>query len=277
MGGVYSNEKDRVVDIEIDESLCNNALFGPEGDTIRVMPSEYYNLSSEETITIPEGEVNGGIEVELADAFFEDTLAIENTYVIPVRMTNTSDVDSILQGNPLVGDADPRVKGQWETTPKNFTMFAVKYINPYEGHYLHKGVSVVEDNSTGEEVETTIYREENLVDCEVWKLNTTSLNQVSVKGVIRSSELSEGNFNMILTFSEDGNCTVSEAPESDIDISGSGEFVDDAEEWGDEKRNAIYFNYEFSDEGYTYSATDTLVVRDRDVTLETYEPNIFNE
>ena len=274
MGGVYSNDKDREIEIEVAENLCENVLF-PNGDTIRLMPSEYYSLSSEETVTIPKGEFNGGIEVELADAFFEDSLAIGRNYVIPVRMINSSAVDSILQGNPLISDADPRVKAQWETIPKNFTMFAVKYINPYHGHYLHKGVSMVEDNSTGETVDTTVYRDKDLVKCEIWKLNTTKINQVSVSGVVRSSELPEGNFNMLLTFSDDGKCSVSEVPGSGFDITGSGEFLDDAEEWGNEKRNAIYFNYEFSDGGYTYSATDTLVVRDRDVTLETYQPSVY--
>ncbi|MDP4188871.1 MAG: DUF5627 domain-containing protein, partial [Bacteroidota bacterium] len=55
-------------------------------------------------------------------------------------------------------------------------------------------------------------------------------------------------------------------------ITGTGKFSKDADEWGNEKRDAIYLNYQFSNGTNTYSATDTLVVRDRAVVMETYTP-----
>ena len=42
------------------------------------------------------------------------------------------------------------------------------------------------------------------------------------------------------------------------------DFLSGTETWGDKKRDAIYLNYSFSNGVYTYSATDTLVIRDRD-------------
>ncbi|WP_372934507.1 DUF5627 domain-containing protein [Mariniphaga sediminis] len=270
MGGVYENPKDRELKIEIDESLCEDVLFSPSEDTIRVMPSNYYSLSSSETILIPKGKVNGSIEVQLTEAFFEDSLAIKLGYVIPVRIIGSTDVDSILQGKSDFSNPDPRMAESWTILPKDFTMFAVKYINPYHGNYLHKGVSVVADAS-GDEVETTIYSEKFITRNEIWSLITESRNEVAVEGIIRSSYIS-GSIKMILSFSSDGNCVVREASDSDFVISGSGKFMQNTEEWGNKKRNAIYLNYSLSNDVYTYNAVDTLVIRDRNVVMELYNP-----
>ncbi len=71
MGGVYENTQDREFEFEVDESLCNNVLFNTDGDTVHVMPSNYYTLSSDNKMVIPEGKMNGGVEVQLTDAFFQ--------------------------------------------------------------------------------------------------------------------------------------------------------------------------------------------------------------
>jgi len=106
------------------------------------MPQNYYTLSSNQ-ITIPAGKVNGSIEVQLTDAFFNDPLAIKLGYVIPVRLLGSADVDTILHGKAAVANPDPRVAGDWEITPKDFTMFAVKYVNKYHGNYLHRGANIL--------------------------------------------------------------------------------------------------------------------------------------
>ena len=45
-GGVYSNKEDRVFTIEVAENLCDNVLFKSTNDIIRLLPPEYYTLSS---------------------------------------------------------------------------------------------------------------------------------------------------------------------------------------------------------------------------------------
>ena len=60
------------------------------------MPAEYYTLSSDQ-ITIPQGQISAGVEVQLTDAFFADPKAIETTYVIPLVMSNVHNADSICQ------------------------------------------------------------------------------------------------------------------------------------------------------------------------------------
>ncbi len=273
MGGVYSNTKDRELEIELAPELCNRALFASTSDTIRLMPESYYTLSSSSKMVIPKGSFNGNIEVHLKDAFFNDPKAIKSTYVIPLRIKSAADVDSVLQGKKSIENADPRIAGNWLTVPKNFTMFAVKYINQYHGKYLHHGASKVKDAS-GVVIDQAVYRTPYIVDNEIWSLVTTGFKQVSATGTIRSTILS-GTLSMLLTFDDSGNCTVKENSGSDYSITGTGKFLSDSDQWGNEKRDAIYLNYQFTNSGNTYSATDTLVVRDRAVVLETYTPTIF--
>jgi hypothetical protein len=147
MGGVYQNTIDRVFDFEVDESLCNNIRFSASGDTIMALPASYYTLSSTDKITIPKGKLNGGVEVQLTDAFFNDPKSIKNKYVVPLILKTSNDVDSILSGKSGLSAPDPRVASEWDIVPKNFTMFAVKYINEYHGTYFYYGASTVKDAS----------------------------------------------------------------------------------------------------------------------------------
>ncbi|MCD6354188.1 MAG: DUF1735 domain-containing protein, partial [Prolixibacteraceae bacterium] len=185
MGGLYENTKNREFAIEVDESLCNRVLFSADGDTIHALPSSYYTLSDNSKIVIPSGKFNGGVEVQLTDAFFNDPLAIKNSYVVPIRLKGSTDVDSILVGLTENPNADPRVAGQWIVAPKDFTMFAVKYINEYHGTYFHYGESSVKD-STNILVESTTYSEKYVVNNSISKLVTTGRYQVSLSTNLNS-------------------------------------------------------------------------------------------
>ena len=273
MGGVYSNTQDRIFNIEVAPSLCTRALFASTNDTIRLMPTSYYTLSSSSKITIPAGEVNGGIEVQLKDAFFDDPLAIKLGYVIPIRIKSATNLDTVLRGKSSLTNPDPRINSQWAVMPKDFTMFAVNFINPYHGKYLHRGVSVVKDVSATV-LQTTAYRTPYIVNNEIWSLVTTAKNKVNVVGTLRST-LITGVLNMDLTFAADGTCTISQGTGSTFTITGTGKFIKDADEWGNEKRDAIHINYQLTSGGNTYSATDTLVIRDRAVKMQLYTPVVF--
>jgi hypothetical protein len=275
LGGVYANNKDRVFDIVIDNKLCDSVLFTSSLDTIRIMPSNYYSLSSTSKITIPKGQVNGSIEVQLTDAFFNDPKSIKLGYVIPVRLVASKDVDSILQGSINKSNPDSRIASNWSIVPKNFTMFAVKYINPYHGKYLHRGKSIVK-NTTNTVIDSAIYHQPYNVNDEIWSMITTAKNQVSVVGGIKSKILT-GSLNMLLTFLDNGDCTVSQNVGSAFTITGTGKFVKDADEWGNEKRDAIFLKYQLTSGTNTYSATDTLVIRDRAVVMELYTPKVIKK
>ena len=118
MGGAYDNPRDIVADITIDNSLCNGLKFKSDGSEVTPMPSDYYTMAAS-SIKIPKGEISAGVEVQLTDKFFTDPLSLVTHYVIPVKMTNATGVDSILSA-------------------KNFVLFAVKYINRYHGVYVRQ-------------------------------------------------------------------------------------------------------------------------------------------
>ncbi len=271
MGGVYENNKDREFEFEVDESLCSNILFGIDGDQIIAMPSSYYTLSSSNKIVIPKGKMNGGIEVQLTDAFFNDPLAIKMGYVVPLKLKGSLDVDTILAGSTTTSNPDPRVVGDWITAPKNFTMFAVKYINEYHGTYFHYGANKVSD-AAGIEIESNTNSEKYVENNPISKLVTTGRNQVLLTTNMRSTAMS-GEINMLLNFNGN-NCTITAAEGSPYTITGSGEFKSKAYEWGNKERDGIVLNFTVSDEAGTYTSSDVLVARDRGVVMEVYSPEV---
>jgi hypothetical protein len=272
MGGVYENNANRKFAIEVDNNLCKNIRFSSDGDTIIALPSNYYTLSSNSEIVIPAGKMNGGIEVQLTDAFFADPKAIKNTYVVPIRLKSSADVDTILSGSSLTANPDVRIVSEWINPPKNFTMFAVKYINEYHGTYFHYGASSVKD-ATGAVVENTTYSTPYVENNPTSKLVTTGRNQVMLSTNFHSVIMT-GNFRMLLNFNGN-NCTITAAEGSTYTISGTGEFKSKAYNWGNKERDGIILNFTVSNGVNTYTANDVLVVRDRGVVMEVYDPVVF--
>lgn len=249
-GGVYYSKKDVTIGIAVDNTLLGNGLlFTAGGETVTPMPSTYYSLASNQ-ITIPEGTLAGGVEVQLTDAFFNDPKAIKNTYVIPVRMTSKGNVDSILSG-------------------KNFTLYAVKYVNPWHGNYLRRGKDVI----TGSVNQTNVRHKEYVEYDDVNKLSTRSMKEIEFPVVYKDAAGTNINCTLLLTFDDAGKCTVSSAT-ANITATGTGAFVKRGEKnsWGSKDRDAIYLNYQVNLTGMQVATTDTLVLRDRAVTMETFSP-----
>ena len=176
MGGAYKG-KDIVLDIAVDNTLTDNLYFDADcEEPVKAMPAEYYTLSSDQLVY--GGNHMGGVEVQLTDAFFADPDAIKNTYVIPVQMTNiVKGADQILAGTPAI-EGEPALKTdptQWAVAPKDFTLYAVKYVNPWDGSWLRRGVdTITEAGQTTTEVRHGQYVEND----EVMYLTTESLNSV---------------------------------------------------------------------------------------------------
>lgn len=272
MGGVYENKQDRVFEIRVDESLARNIVVASTRDTIRPMPQEYYTLSSPTSITIPKGEYNGGVEVQLTDAFFSDPEAIRLTYVIPVLLVRSSDVDSILSGSTTMPSPDLRRASDWSVTPKNFTLFGVRYMNEFDANYFHYGASTVKD-STGTQVESKTYQNEYVEFNPVERMTTTGRRQVQLNTHLNSDEFS-GEIKLLLDFDGD-NCTVTSAS-PEYRISGTGVFKKEAFTWGNKPRNGIELNFTVTDGTYTYEAKDVFVVRDRPVVMEVFNPDVVS-
>ena len=177
MGGAYQG-KDVVIDIEVDNALTDNLYYDSAFEKpVKAMPSEYYTLSGNQLVY--GGNHMGGVEVQLTDAFFADPEAIKTTYVIPVKMTNIKKgADQILSGTPAIeGDNAWRTDAsQWKVLPKDYTLYAVKYINQWDGSWLRRGVDTITENG---ETTTEVRHEQYVENDEVMFLSTQSLNSVT--------------------------------------------------------------------------------------------------
>jgi hypothetical protein len=294
LGGVYTNNTDVTIDFEVDNSLTTGLKFKDGGDVIP-MPSNYYTLSSDKII-IPKGQIIGGVDVQLTDAFFADPLAGGKNYVIPLRMTNVVNADTILSGKKLVANPNRAIATDWTVAPKDFILYAIKYVNPWNANYLRRGTDVV----TKDNVTTTEKRKKEYVEYdEVVKLNTLSLSKLVFP--ISNYKTKFGinlNLKVDLTFDQDEKISVKERETFyqlndstriyDIAASGTGSFVKDGEKksWGNKDRDGMYLDYivnykiktSFPVKGLPddiqelkYVTKDTLVVRDRGVTAEVFE------
>ncbi|MCK5135438.1 MAG: DUF1735 domain-containing protein [Bacteroidales bacterium] len=270
MGGVYQNKETVLVEFVIDNSLTSHLTNFNGGTSILPLPTKYYTLSNNETITIPAGKFFGSVEVQLTEDFLNDSLAIGINYVIPMRIVSAS-TDSVLQGKSNSSDPDPRIAGEWSVPPKNFTLFGIKFVNEYHGKYLLRGESIVK-NADGDAVDTITYHQNYVVHDEVVLVNTASSNAVTYNNSIRLTDGSPGEFEMIMTFDNDGNCTIINTDTYSFEVTGSGKFVKNGDEWGDKKRHVIQINYQINDGTYIHHVSDTLVFRDKNVQFEEFEP-----
>ena len=182
------------------------------------------------------------------------------------------DVDRILTGSSSSQTADPRVAAQWVEQPKNFTMFAVKYINEYHGTYFHYGQGTVKDAGNAV-LEDTTYQAKYIESNPTTNLVTTGRREVTLSTFLRS-EVMNAEIAMVVTFDGD-NCTVTAAEGSPYTITGSGVFKSKAYSWGNKDRDGIELNYTVSDGVNTYEANDVLIIRDRAVVMEVYSPVLY--
>lgn len=269
-GGAYTNKNDIVIDFKVDNTLGENLLFKDNNEDIMVMPSNYYSLASNQ-IKIPKGEISGGVEVQLNDAFFADPLSIKRTYVIPLVMTGAQQVDSILRGNSTLSNPNRLNPADWNVSPKDYTLYAVKFINTWHANYLRRGKDIVK-GKTDPSLDKTIIRHKQFVEKdEVCNLSTRSLNIAEFPLDIQDKDGYNVDCTLLLTFDDSGKCTISS---EDYPVTGTGQFVEKGEKnsWDGKDRNALYLSYEIDLNDIKYITTDTLVVRDRGISLETYIP-----
>ena len=276
MGGVYENKKNISLGVEEDNALAANLKFGsPTGDTVLAMPAGYYTLPKGSNIVIPSGKVMGGLEVQLTDAFFQDPLAVKNTYVIPLKITSVTNADSILSGKSDLPSPDRRKPADWILVPKDYVLFAVKYVNPYHGSYLRRGKDEVKGAGGNTALDTNVvYHAPYVEKDEVCSAVTRTLNQVSIS----LNAKNKGNINvpyqMILNFDAQGKCSITNPATATYTISGSGEFVKDGDMWGNEKRDVLRIKYQVDFGTTVHNFSDTIVARDRGVKFETFNPVI---
>ncbi len=275
LGGVYlNNDLTRKVFYEVDESLVPDNLYNAAGERLRVLPKRYYTLTPEGSVSIPEGKLNGLIQVHLTDEFFADPDAHKGVYVIPMRITDAERVDSILSGRAAVANPDLHEAGHWEVAPKDYTLFGVKYVNPYHGKWLRRGALIVKD-AAGQEVDRVVYRAADLELNEVVGLTTASMSDVRGGWQIRGEE-----FALRLSVNAAGAIVITSQEGAAIDARGDGKYVENDAEWGGtiekpRKRDVLYLKYAYDRaDGNHCEVCDTLVFRDRAIVFEDNRPVI---
>ena len=242
MGGAYGG-RDAVVDIVVDESLCDSLWFTDEGGNaakpVKPMPTSYYQLASN-TIRY-NGEPRGYVEVQFTKDFFDDEKSIENTYVIPLRMTGVTGIDHILSGTPREGLSPSRTNTEdWDVLAKDYVLYCVKYMNPWKGKYIRRGV----DNVVEKDVLTTVVRRDvSLVNSDPEHYKETPVNQNDEICEIKTKNMTQAIFpvsmyigkdpdgsvrptqkcSLVLSFSGDKCTIVSE--DEDVPGEGAGEFI----------------------------------------------------
>jgi len=274
VGGMYENTANRMVDIALAPELVQGVTVA--GRPLKMLPTNYYEAMDFKSITIPSGSFNGKLKVKLTDAFFNDPLSTEVNYVIPVKIL-PSTKDSVLSGIPLpeIGaDADRRIPTDWMPgfEPKDFTLFAVKYINKYHGTYLHRGADQTLSGENGTVTATRNYHA-NYIEQDLITLMTTKSLTTGI--INRLGGTNQGDaFKVELTFN-DANGTISiTSATGDASVSGTGKFVmadnPAADVWGSRGHMTLTLDYKYKVGAVFHQAKDTLVYRDNNMQYEEF-------
>ena len=298
LGGDRNFSSEHKIKIAVDNSLCEGLTFTSGGQKVTPMPTNYYTLGSD-VITIPAGSITGGVEVQLTDAFFADPKALENNYVIPIRIVQALGSDSILSGTKKDNVETPVLQksDDWSVAPKNYTLVAVKFKNAYHGAWISHGTDVINTDGTTTTVEREAeYLEKNDIRYmtslglnKVLYPVTTSVDITNTSGAASTATLTA---NLIMTIADDGtvsftaeNNTGLAIPDSNekysYEVSGTGKWEYQAAKkaWGDKDRDQMTLNYVLTYKYYnngvehvkTYTSKDILVFRDHQNAFETYE------
>lgn len=267
MGGAYKNTKDRIIHFDVDASLCDNLYFSDDfgGSKVEVLPSDYYNLEGS-TINIKSGSHDGGVIVNLTDKFFNDPKALSYNYVLPLVMTHAEGVDSILRGKSSLPSPNRLVAADWSVTPKDYTLYCLKFVNEWSGAYLRRGV----DQLTADGAVKQIVRHKQYVERdEEVKLLTTAYRGCKLPLSTQTDADHKYNYTLALSFNEDGTCSISSADEG-VTASGSGKFVTKGEKnsISGTDRDGLYLDYTVSGNGWSIATKDTMVMYNRNVVAE---------
>ena len=332
VGGLREVKQDIEVDFKIDNTLCDNL------DNVVPMPSNYYTLSDNKMIIKKGSKMMGGVVVQLTDAFFADPLSLTTHYVIPLVMTDVKNADKILTGTAVDGVDNPNRYNinDWTATPKDYILYAIKYLNPYDANYLRRGT----DNITIDGVASTETRKGPYATPEgdeLIRLSSISMNSIDFP--VTNQKVNNVNLNMTFRLDFDPatqKCTFANGAwidnqlvneytfvyaeqvddktkihtqksyrVYDIAVSGTGEYVKNGEKnsWGNKDRDALYLTYKDDymvddkvrvgtedpndpntitwgewvvNQTYAikYETNDVLVLRDRNIAVETFTPEL---
>ena len=306
MGGAYGG-RDAVVNVIIDESLCDNLYFlddgGYENRKVLPLPHDFYNYEDVKNATINyNGDSRGYLEIQFTDKFFENakTSSADTTYVIPVRMTGVTGIDALQSGTPNKEGAIRQNANDWTVLPMDYTLYCVRYMNPWQAKYIRRGVDIVTENASDESKKTItsyVRKDFSLYNSDIEHYSqmdpSNPVNQNDEICAIKTKNMKQAIFpvsiknsgasipcNLILTFKDDNTCTISTDDENVI-ATGTGEFITKGTErseykdyqWGsidgkpvqrDILRLAYKVDFSGTGKDIQVETADTLVVQTRE-------------
>ena len=296
VGGLYENKADRTIGFEVAPDLFPDVAQGldtiyakdPSNVLFKIMPlpTNYYTLSPENKAVVPSGSRSGLIRVNLTDDFFNDPNAFKLNYVIPLRITDASHNFTILSGQAIDNITAPRwyVTADWKTlmTPKNYTLFAIKFINPWHGTFFHRGIQkkdgVIDKTFHTQDISSNL--------STTAKFETVGYKKVTYN---RMGEKMGATYKSLLTFGDDvdgiGNVTVSAETGSTYTITGTGKYYKSGTAFGKENgwvvdplngqlKGSLTVTLDYTVQGLAgatvHQFTDTLVFRSNDVRYQEF-------
>lgn len=250
LGGIRQNDKDRVVNFNLDEKLLTPDILAAmkSGVTyikdavqpvsaLKLLPTTYFSISDKAKMVIKSGQHSGTVVIKADSAkFVQDAATINPVYALPFNIT-TADADSI-------------------PPTKRYAVIALKYENMLFGNYWHGGVTTVKDAS-GKVVKTVNYfttipsPESKIVNLKTIAPNALQMNMIS-----------DQTGAMKITFNGGGSVTVSQATGSKVEILPDGESVFNKAKLLQDRKLILRYKYANAD-GTTSFALDTLTFRNR--------------
>lgn len=274
MSGVYSNKGRVTIDVQVDNSLTENLFYDAAGtNPVVAMPTGHYSLAGNQIVL--DKRIQGAVGVQLTNAFFADPKALETTYVVPLVMTRVQNADSILCGRLLSGPVSRTNALGWDAQPKDFVLYAVKFINPWDANYLRRGEDRI---TTAAGTQTVVRQQAEVEKDELISLTSAGLTKVVMPLKATADDGTAIPFELVLTFTGgldggDASCTISSNTEG-VTASGTGTWKIDGEKlaWGNTDRNALYLDYTVDLGIQQWVSTDILVFRDRGIKPEFFAP-----
>lgn len=152
--------------------------------------------------------------------------------------------------------------------PKDYILYAVKYINPWDAVYSRRGIDQISQGGTT----NTVVRHTGSVESdEVCELTTRSLKDANF-----ALSFNDQTCNVILSFNDNNECTLS-TDTPGCSVSGTGNMWKRRKNsFNNKDRDVLYLDYTVDLGSVTYATKDTLVMRDRQVKPEWFEVTYNN-
>jgi len=251
LGGVRTNDRDRIVSFSIDNSLVTPSILtlmkgGAQYikdaltpvTVLSPIPTNYYTMSDPSKIVIKTGQHMGSIVLKVDSAkFLSDPNTLFANYALPLTITS-ADADTVL-------------------ALKKYAVIGLKYENMLFGNYWHGGVTTYKD-ATGATITIPYYTAVNQPENKVWKLKTVGPNQLVANGISDQTSAKE---EMLLTL-DGNNITVSTRAGSTFPVVANGASTFNRAKLLQNRK--ILLNYKYVNAaGFECTAQDTLTFRNR--------------